>query len=390
MAEAKMKVLHLSTHNEQCGIAIYQQNITDGMGHDRRIENVFFDISPNKLKLMLAAEFDVALGKLLAQLQEFDILHIQHEYSFYNGDQLQKIVDGAKQTGKKVMFTLHTPPHAHRRGIPRSAPRGKHPRSWLHAKRVAGDDAIFVASYLQPLQGADLLVTTSGVSIESFASYGVDPSKMKVVALPVPDTDKTQTSQEIAQKLHVNENDTVLSTVGFLSETKGIIPALKALSLLPETYKLALIGGSHPSGQNDAFYDQVCDLMIELGLQNRVYITGYIDDDARRDALVRETDICLYPYDRGYYDYVSSAALTNAIANELPIVAYKTKTFQEANDAVPFINFCQSANYYEIARQVQELDRQKSIEQTQKYAKQFSVASQAAQFSQLYLELVGN
>ncbi|MGB4759538.1 MAG: glycosyltransferase [Candidatus Saccharimonadales bacterium] len=388
MVEAKITVLHLSTHNEQCGIAIYQQNITDSMGHDRRIENVFFDISPNKLKVMPPAEFDAALAKLLEQLQGFDILHIQHEYSFYNGDQLQKIVDGARQTGKKIMFTLHTPPHAHRRGIPRSAPRGKHPRSWLHARRVAKDDTLFVASYLQPLQGADLLVTTSSVSIDSFASYGVDPSKMRVVALPVPDTDKSQTSHEIAEKLHVQEGDTVLSTVGFLSETKGIIPALKALCFLPQTYKLALIGGSHPSGQNDDFYDQVCDTIVSLGLQDRVYITGYVDDDARRDALVRETDICLYPYDKGYYDYVSSAALTNAIANELPIVAYKTKTFQEANDAVPFINFCQSANYYEIARQVQVLDRQQSGERTQQYAKQFSVAAQAAQFSQIYLELV--
>jgi len=387
MRSNPIKVLHLSTNNEECGIAIYQQNIVDGMGQNHPVENEFFDISPNKLKLMSGTELDAAIDKLLHQLNGFDVLHIQHEYSFYNGNQLQRIVDGAKGVGKKVMFTLHTPPHAHRRGVSRRLRLTPHPRSWVNAKRAANGDKEFVTTYITPLMSADLLVTTSRASIESFASYGVDPSKMVVVELPVPKVKRGLSTTDITDNLQRRSGDIILSTAGFLSETKGIIPALKALVLLPSNYKLALIGGAHPSGQNDAFYDHVCDVMLDLGLRERVYITGYVQEDDRRDALIRETDICLYPYDRGYYDYVSSAALTNAIANDVPIVAYKTKTFIEMDDAEPFLNFSQSANYYELARTVRSVDIAESIKRTKHYAEKFSVEKQAAKFAELYQQL---
>jgi glycosyltransferase involved in cell wall biosynthesis len=379
-----IKVLHLSTHNEECGIAKFQENIVDGMGNSKQIRNVFFSVSPNILKTLQGAEFDKALRALLDQLKDFDILHIQHEYSFYAVGQLQRIVNGAKASHKKVLFTLHTPPHAHRQGVERRARIGHRPRSVLHALRVARADKRFVADFIRPLLTADLLIATSHASVESFSAYGVPTRLMQVIELPVPRVDRNQNSTEITEQLGKKETDIMLSTVGFLSETKGIIAALKALALLPPHYKLAIIGGSHPSGQNDAFYDHVTDILLVQGLQNRVYITGYVSDDSKRDALIRETDICLYPYDKQYYNFVSSAALTNAVANDVPIIAYTTKTFLEANAAVPFINFTKSANYYELARSIRTIDVAKSKELTRQYAALFSVENQASRFAEAY------
>jgi len=336
--EQVIKVLHLSTHNEECGIATFQQNITDAMGAERAIENVFFDISPNKLKLMKGKEFDAALHKFSQELKRYDILHIQHEYSFYNDDQLQRIVSIAKSKHKKILFTLHTPPHALGKNMPVRTVPGLHPRSWIQTLRTSRALERFRASHIKPLLLADLLIVPSQAAKESFEQFGVLASKFQVVELPVPNTNTGVKTDKIAQALHKEEGDVILSTVGFLSATKGITAAIKALTYLPDHYKLALIGGAHPSGQNDKFYDKTCDLIRELNLKDRVYITGYVGNDDERDAMLRETDICLYPYDRDYYNYVSSAALTNAIANELPIVAYKTDTFLEANNEVPFIN----------------------------------------------------
>lgn len=382
-----IKVLHVSTHNEECGIAIYQQNIVDAMGDKAGIENEFFDISPNKLKQMGGLELNDALVRLFEQLEHFDILHIQHEYSFYRDQQLERIIDGAKAMSKKVLVTLHTPPTAHRRGLPFKAPRSLRPRGILHALRFERERRRFIATYIAPLNKADLLIATSKAALESFVQYGVNPSLLKVIDLPVPAVDKKVTTTEIAEKLKKKSDDVILSMTGFLTENKGTIAALKALRFLPSHYKLAIVGGAHPSGQNDSFYEQVCDTVINFGLEDRVYITGYIADDERRDALLRETDVCLYPYDRTYYDYVSSAALTNAIANNLPIVAYNTKTFQEANGSVPFINFTKAAVYYELARTISQIDIKESVSLSREYAAKYSVKNQAAKFAELYLSL---
>lgn len=387
--EAKIKVLHLSTHNEDCGIAKFQEGIVDGLGHQRYVENVFFPISPNKLKQMQGEEFVAALNQLAKQLKDFTILHIQHEYSFFGAGQLQQIVDLAKSLGKKVLFTLHTPPHAHRETTVRpSLVQMIRPRTALHTVRAKRSDERFMTDYITPLLGADMLIATSRESIASFGAYGVPAALMEVVELPVPEVDTSKKSTDITTRLNKQSGDVILSTVGFISETKGIIPAIKSLTFLPKNYKLAIIGGSHPSGQNDAFYDHVCDVIVDLHLQDRVYITGYVASDAERDALVRETDICLYPYNRAYYDYVSSAALTNAISNTVPIVAYKTKTFLEANSVVSFMNFAQSANYYELARSVQAIDSKKSKKLTEKYADIFSVKNQAKKFAAAYRRLL--
>lgn len=382
-----IRVLHFSTHDEECGIAIYQQNVVNAMGIHQHIKNEFFGISPNKLKLMSGEELNQALADLISQLKNFDILHIQHEYSFYNADQLERVIAAAKQLHKKVLVTVHTPPSAHRRGMPLTVSRGLHPRSWLHARRFNKDRETFLATYITPLQKADLIIATSQASIESFQLYGLGPEHMAVIELPVPQVDKSLKSTEVKEKLNRQSGDIILSSTGFLTENKGTLQMLKALSFLPSNYKLAIIGGSHPSGQNDSFYDQVCDTILALGLKDRVYITGYVDSDERRDALLRETDICLYPYDKAYYDYVSSAALTNAIANDLPIVAYKTKTFLEANAHIPLINFTSAAAYYELVRAITTIDRDASVKRSKQYAEAFSVEKQASRFADLYAKL---
>ncbi len=386
----KINVLHLSTHDEDCGIAKFQEGIVNGLV-EYDVNNVFFSISPNVLKKMNNVEFSVALNQLKEQLSGFDVLHIQHEYSFYSPGQLQMIVDLAKGLQKKVLFTLHTPPHAHRqKGSRVSKIKLIRPRTALHQLRSSRSDSQFVADYITPLLGADMLIATSHESINSFGAYGVPESLMEVIELPVPNIDHSNKTTEISKNLNKQSDDIILSTVGFISETKGVIAAIKALGFLPNNYKLAIVGGAHPSGQNDAFYDHVCDIINDRGLRDRVYITGYVAEDGQRDALVRETDISLYPYDKVYYDYVSSAALTNAVANNVPVIAYKTKTFLEANSHVSFISFSASANYYELARSVKALDINKSKQLAKQYAELFSVSNQAKKFAAAYDKLLNS
>jgi glycosyltransferase involved in cell wall biosynthesis len=65
---------------------------------------------------------------------------------------------------------------------------------------------------------------------------------------------------------------------------------------LPDNYKLAIIGGLHPASDDLAFYAEITDLIDELDLRDRVYITGFIKDDERLNSLIRDV-MCVYPYD---------------------------------------------------------------------------------------------
>src|SRR4051812_3632210 len=104
---SKIKVLHYTTHDEECGIAKYQTQFIHGMAKVDHVENEIFNYSPNQTKLMSSGEFTKAMDELSVKLKDFDILHIQHEHSFYKRDELVHIVDRAHKLRKKVMFTLH-------------------------------------------------------------------------------------------------------------------------------------------------------------------------------------------------------------------------------------------------------------------------------------------
>jgi glycosyltransferase involved in cell wall biosynthesis len=381
----QIRVLQFSTHDEECGIAKYQEQFIQGMSGTEGFYTEYFPHSPNKTKHMNETEFNDVLRQLVKQMESFDILHIQHELSFFKHYELQKIIDSVKRTRKKVMVTVHTAPDAQYQ-VPKL--EGIGPRSFLQYTRSIISGRRFMKRYVKPLNGADLILVHNQATANNLAKYGVDQQKMQIIRIPVPKISFNIESTEISEQLNRKKGDIIYCTVGFLSRMKGVDHAVKALAFLPENYKLVIIGGAHPDGGNEEVYNEICDLIEHLGVKDRVYITGYVKDDERMNALIRECDICVYPFDRRYYSFVSSASLNNAIANHKPIIAYKTDTFVEVNQEIDVITFCASANYYELARELKRLDIEKSERYSEQYAQQYSYDKEAADFIHIYRNLV--
>jgi glycosyltransferase involved in cell wall biosynthesis len=381
---SQIRVLQFSTHDEECGIAKYQEQFIQGMSGTEGFYTEYFPHSPNKTKHMNETEFNDVLRQLIKQMESFDILHIQHELSFFKHYELRKIIDSVKRINKKVIVTVHTAPDAQHR-IPKLGGLG--PRSILHYARSIISSKRFMARYVTPLNEADLILVHNQATANNLHKYGVEEQKMQVIRIPVPKLSFTTQSTEIKQQLDYQKGDIIFCTVGFLSRTKGIDHAVKALSFLPKNYKLAIIGGSHPDGGNEEIYDEISDLIERLSLKERVYITGYVKEDDQLNALIRECDICVYPFHRQYYSFVSSASLNNAIANHKPIIAYKTDTFIEVNQEIDVITFCASANYYELARDLKRLYIKKSERYSEQYARLYSYDKEAADFIHIYRQL---
>lgn len=381
-----VRVLHYTPHDEDCGIGEYQRQFLEAMQASDEAYNEIFPYSPNKTKNMSPDEFSKVLGELRDAMKTFDILHLQHELSFYKQGELNRIVSTIKDMGKKMVMTVHTAPAAQYRTPQR---RGISPKSFLNYARDIKIARHFTRVHIEAMRGADLILVHNTMTKDNLVEHGIPAANITVIQHPVPMADFTLQSREVRDALSHKEGDVIFACVGFLSRMKGIDHAIRALSYLPDNYKLAIVGGVHPSGVSDALLDELSDMIVRLKLIDRVYITGFVEDDTRLHALIRESDVCVFPYDREYYSYVTSGALFQAIANHKTVLAYPTKPFIEMNKDHT-IAITKSANYYELARYLAVLDREGYEQKAKAYAAKHSYAAEAKNLIKIYANLGTN
>lgn len=383
--QTKVKVLHFSTHNEDCGIGKYQEMFLAAMQPNEAVENKFFDVSPNQIRIMSAADKANVFQILKDELKAYDALHVQHEFSFYPSDEFLLACDAAKETGKKLIVTIHTSPVV---AYEKARRVGYMPRNVLHYLRLRKKEEFFTRTFAKPLMQADLVLVHNNNTRNALIAIGIDGAKIGEINIPVPEVDFSYRSDEIAQKLQKKKGDVVFATTGFLHKFKGLDHAVKSLSYLPAHYKLAIIGGMHRDHDNQ-IYNDLCDMIRDLGLMDRVYITGYVADDDRLNALIRECDLCVYPYEKNYYANVSSAALNNAFANHKPVVAYPTASFGQINSGEKYMVLTQAFSYYELAREIGKIDLEYFSKKSIEYSSACSYPAVAKELVAIYTTVCG-
>ncbi|WP_347473754.1 glycosyltransferase [Acinetobacter thermotolerans] len=325
----KVYVLQFSPcSSDNCGIGKYQENFMNIFANYVEIETKFFDPGPYKTRLMKKDEFNVVKHKLAKELESFDILHIQHEFALYSGSQFAQIINIAKSMDKKVVVTIHTSPSVILKSTQLSSFIINYLRQkWRHFR--------INKNHIYPIRKADLLITHNKNTSNDLNRYGIELNKILQITIPVLKLkDFKHVSTEITEKLKCSPEDIIYAMVGFMNEHKNITDAVKALKYLPEHYKFAIIGGMHPLDKGN-IYNVITDLIDKEGLKHRVYITGFVESDDQLNALIREVDICVYPYSNRYYGQASSGALNLAFANECPVIAYPTDSFKELNGKHP-------------------------------------------------------
>jgi glycosyltransferase involved in cell wall biosynthesis len=377
---AKIKVLQFSPHNEDCGVGKYQEQFVSILEKDDEVQTKFFDSSPYETRVMSPEERKPVMDRIRQELKGYDILHIQHEFGLFGGDEFKQMVDIAKDVGKKVIVTVHTSPDFF---FSVKRPSGLGVRRVLQMVRQKRSHDAFKANHILPFSRCDLLIVHNELTKRSLLRNGVSDKNLVLFTHPVPDRTASEPWTEIADNLHKKGGDMIYCTVGFISRHKGVTDAVKALRYLPDNYKLAIIGGLHPASDDLAFYAEITDLIDELDLRDRVYITGFIKDDERLNSLIRECDVCVYPYDGVYYASVSSGSLNLAFANGRPVVAYPTGSFMEAN-AFGQITLCQTFSYYELARELRKIDVKHQTELVNQYVEAFNWSKMTGTLKSLY------
>jgi glycosyltransferase involved in cell wall biosynthesis len=381
-----VKVLHFSSHDEDCGVGKYQENYLVGMNNVPGVYNKFFEISPYQTRAMDANELQKAMEQLAAELADFDILHIQHEFGLYWFDQFKQIVETGKRAGKKVVVTVHLSPDF---AIKPARRGGLGPRSALAYLQARKHYHRMVDEHIVPLRSADMVIVHNQVTAKSLERFGVSTDKIVQLEHPVYKVPEPPKSTLIREKLNKQDGDIIFCITGFLHRYKGIVAAIRALKFLPSHYKLALLGGVKADSDEVTFEDAITDLIDQLGLHDRVYIAGFVPDDDVLNALIRECDVCIYPYDRVYYANLSSGSLSLAFANSQPVIAYPTQTLKELADfSDGAVVLTETFAYYEIARELQRLDMPKQRELSRAFAQKNAWPKAAKKLVAIYQQVV--
>lgn len=132
------------------------------------------------------------------------------------------------------------------------------------------------------------------------------------VALP-PDYDR----DVLRAQLGVGESDTLLAYFGLLGRSKGVDTLVGALAQLPQTTRLVIIGGEASAPQDRAYAEAVRAQIATLGGQERVVITGQLDE-AAVSAHLLAADIAALPFSDGAT--FRRGSLLAALAHGLPVV----------------------------------------------------------------------
>jgi len=382
-----VRVLQFSPNGETDGIARYQEQYVKALSAIAGVETSFFDVTPFMFRALSPDGQREALEGLKKELAQYDILHIQHEFGLFGPGDFQKIVATAKQAGKKVVVSIHLSPKF---AIKPAKLGGLGPRSLVYYLRQRRYARKMTMWNIEPLKLVDAVLVHDNTTAQAVQERGIAADRIHTLPHPVYDFPEPPKSTLIAEKLNRQEGDVIYCTVGMMHRYKGVYDAVRALKFLPENYKLAIVGGVHPLSEDLPMYNKVCDLIDTLGLQSRVFITGFVHDDHRFNALIRECDVCVYPYDGFYYAHVSSGAINLALSNHMPVIAYPTETFKEistnSNNAVALTD---TFAYYELARELQSIDVSTQIELSKAYAKDMAWPKMAAVLADLYQTLLG-
>jgi glycosyltransferase involved in cell wall biosynthesis len=396
-----MRILHVSTWNEPCGIAGYTADLVDALSR-LGTHNDVHPLCRRDRTCLLPDEVREDLNAVCARARDYDVVHVQHEFSFFNDYTFEMVASiehfghllaGLRRERIPTVVTFHTEP-AFLMSVGNVVGRLAGLGQRLHSYRCGRAWRRRVGPFFRGSQRF-LAVTHTFKGRAKLLEAGLDRTHVRRLPIGVrPGAGRALTlNREWAkQELGYPPEVVLLSTFGFVSPHKGHDLAVAALRLLPRNYHLAIVGGPHPRASGDSTMDRVLKMMrSHRSLRGRVRITNYLPPE-RIELYHAATDVCLAPY-RGF-NLSASAGITWALGSGRPIVASKVPPFVELNDqAGCLLLFTENAEH-ELAWQIDRLMadaglRECLVERARAYAEQNSWTNVGGEVLAAYQALLG-
>lgn len=316
-----MKVAMWASSGDRCGIAVYTRALTwelERLGVEVSLVPVpYDDRSPE------------TLARTSAALNAADLVHLQHEYSFFGG-----IAPGAsslptyyRALRRPLVITAHT--------VNTAAEQLRLAEEARWRQRLAKQALSSLPSFRATVERApfapakELIVHTASAR-ERFLRRGFRPERVHVLPAGTPPRSDIGGDPESVSAFRERfglHGRKVATIFGFVSQDKGYEVALEALSSLPPAVKLLIAGGARVE-REEPYVEGLTAEIRRRGLGDRVAITGYLEEPDVAAAMAA-SDVVLVPHRAANGSY----SVMVALAYGKPVLASDLPCFRDIAEA---------------------------------------------------------
>lgn len=362
----------------RCGIGDYTAHLVNALNEldDTRVSIVAFDRQPHPRGNY------VRWGE---RMNAGDVAHVQHEYSFFGYLLPWRNHFGAfvERIRKPLVITRHVtfdgPLEVPGRGIGHAVWQAK----WSLYNKWLGPYALYLNKYTFDV--AQHIIVLSARLKNHLVARGVSPSKIHVIPAGVPQVERT--SHEEAQALRQSwgwRDKYVICQFGYIAPPKGHMLALDAVAQLPEDYVLLIAGGVRLASQG-SYLDVVKQRIAQLGLQDRVRITGYLSEaDVARH--ITASNLLIYPNTHADFSY---SVVTGLAHQTTPVLASDLYSHREIAGYCPGLALFRCGDAQHLAAEIQRIMgdpalRQRMTEGAAQFARDYSWLEIAKRTREVY------
>lgn len=324
------------------------------------------------------------------EANEADIVHIQFNYPYFNGDMpyRNKLLFFLKYITKPVVITMHEVRIGYEPITSNVTPAHR---------RLVFNNTLFFWNFWSRLYHKDIVKRARRVIVHTRAQHEMiarlAKDKESIVLIPhgivVIEQDKKNIAPFAAKRSLGVEGKRVVSIVGFINKKKGYALAFECLKELPDDVMLLIAGGPMTNNLVDSRYYRCIQKEISAaGLTKRVKITGYLTVQDIPEVMAA-TDICLAPFS----SLSASGALSLCIAYNKAIIASDIEGHQEINGRVKCLELFRQGEAKDLLEKINWLlvDQNHLLglrEAAKVYSDKFSYARIAEKTALLYREVI--
>jgi glycosyltransferase involved in cell wall biosynthesis len=314
-----MKVAMWASSETRCGIATYTAALVDAL----RPCEIEVDLVP----VPYTDRDPEGMERTLARLNAADLVHIQHEYTFFGGvapgaSSLPRYLRGLQ---RPYVITAHT--------VFTAAELLRLPQETRWRQRMAKRLLATLPSYRAsvergPFARAAAVIVHTAAAKARMRERRIPESRLHVIPAGSPPPAATPTAEEIqAFRDHYKLGGGKVATIfGYVTPEKGYETALEALRSLPPAVKLVIAGGARVE-REAPYVDQLREDIRKRGLAGRVVITGYLEDPEVAVAMAA-SDLVLVPHLAANGSYSVMIALSYG----KPVLASDLACFREISE----------------------------------------------------------
>ncbi len=376
-----MKIAMLTSTGERCGIASYARALVSGLESLPEVEVVVEPIVEGK---QTKSHYLEQAERLNAA--DVDVVHIQHEHSFWGG-----ILPGKSAywelryaIKKPVVLTAHT---TYSLSELLKVETEKRPLQKLVKRLLIKQERYRDSVETAPFVTAITLVHTAAAR-RQLIGRGADPNFIHIIPTGIPAPLPAPLHGIEFREKHGLLKNRVLSIFGYIAPNKGYELTLEILPTLPEDAVLVIAGGTRVEGEK-GYADELKGLIERKGLSKRVVITGFLKEEEIPEAMAA-TDLALVPHLWATGSYSVALPITHG----KPILASDADCFREIQARTDCLELFPAgdANAYREKTLFLLANPERRValaEGTKRYAQRYSWDRVAEMTLKVYRETVG-